>query len=181
MTTKATTPSLSEIRKSAEGLLSGGGPAAALEYLLTALSSVLSQNRNLEMLVSKLQREQFGRKSERIDPGQLSLLFDALCRANAAQEEPVPGMTPDAEVENQTDAALTEQIEGARKDELATQQKRRKKKRGRVKLRNVETVHHQETVPDSERCCARCGKTKRSLGEDVSRVLEYQPARFIDY
>ena len=91
MTTKATAPSLDEIRNAATGLLSSGGPAAALEYLLTALSSLLNKNRNLEMLVAKLQREGFGRSSERIDPGQLSLLFDTLCRESAAQGEPVPG------------------------------------------------------------------------------------------
>ena len=90
-------------------------------------------------------------------------------------------MTPNAEVENQTEAALTEEIEGARKDELATRKKRRKKKHDRVKLRDVETVHDHETVPDSERCCSRCGKPKRSLGEDLTRVLEHQPARFVEH
>lgn len=181
MTTKAAAPSINEIRNAAEGMLSSGGPAAALEYLLTALASLLNKNRNLEMLVAKLERAKFGRSSERIDADQLSLLFDTLCRESAAQGEPVPGMSPNAEVENQTDAALTEEIEGARKDELVARKKRRKKKSDRVKARNVETVHHHEKVADSERCCSRCGKQKGCLSEDVTRILEYQPARFIEH
>jgi transposase len=132
------------------------------------------------MLVAKLQREGFGRKSERIDPGQMALLFEALARQSAAEAEPVSGMTPDTSALSEADAALSAEIEGARNDELAPR-KKRKKKRERVKLRNVETIRHEEKVPDTERCCERCGKPKRSLGEEVTRVVEFVPARFIEH
>jgi transposase len=181
MATKTTSPSLDEIRKTAEGLLASGGTAAVLEYLLAALASLRDQNRNLEMLVAKLQREGFGRKSERIDPGQMTLLFEALAKQTAAQgDEGVAGMVPDAAAVSAADAALTAEIEGARKDEQAPR-KKRKKKRDRVKLRNAETIRHEVKVPEAERCCERCGKPKRSLGEEVTRVVEFVPARFVEH
>jgi transposase len=169
------------MRKTAESLLAKGGPTAAFEYLLAALVSLRDQNRNLEMLVAKLKREGFGRKLERIDPGQMALLFEALAKQSAAQAEPVSGMTPDSAALNETDDKLATEIEGARKDELAARTKRRKKKRERVKLRNVETVRHEVKVPEAERCCEQCGKPKRSLGEEVTRVVEFVPARFVEH
>lgn len=181
MATKTTGPSLDEVRKTAEGLLSSSGASAALEYLLAALVSLRDHNRNLEMLVAKLQRDGFGRKSERIDPGQMALLFEALAQQNAGEGAPVPEMVPDTAALNKADAALTAEIEGARSDELAPRKKRRKKKRDRVKLRNVETIRHEVKVPEAERCCERCGKPKRSLGEEVTRVIEFVPAHFVEH
>jgi transposase len=41
-------------------------------------------------------------------------------------------------------------------------------------------VHHIE-VPEAQRTCADCGRAKLKIGEDVTRVLEYVPAHFVEH
>ena len=70
---------LRQIRESAEALRAEGKVEEAFEFFLSALEAVLRKTRDLELLVAKQRREGAGKRSERIDPGQLQLLFEALC------------------------------------------------------------------------------------------------------
>ena len=88
MATKTQPVALEEVRESAAEMLARGEGTEALEYLLTALDSLLQKNRHLELLVAKLRREQVGKKSERIDPAQLSLLFEELSRQTTPKDAP---------------------------------------------------------------------------------------------
>jgi len=180
MKTKSPRPSLEEIRKSAEGLLTDENPAAALDYLMSALSSVLQQNQQLEQLLAKLERAQIGRRSERIDPRQLALLFEELCKQSAAQAAAAPAAVPDAAAANATDGEINREIEDARQDERETRKKQATKKGSRVKVRNVHQVHHQQEVAEADRHCAGCGKPKRKIGEELTRILDFEPARFVE-
>ncbi|MGH8895824.1 MAG: IS66 family transposase [Egibacteraceae bacterium] len=180
MKTKSPRPSLEEIRKAAEGLLTSENPNAALDYLMSALSSVLQHNQQLEQLLAKLERAQVGRRSEKIDPRQLALLFEELCRQSAAQQESSPAAVPDAAAASATDGEINREIEDARKDERAVRKKGSKKKGSRVKVRNVHQVHHHQEVPEADRHCAGCGKPKRRIGEELTRILDYEPARFVE-
>ena len=72
MVKKSKPIALGEVRDSAREMLASGEGDEALEYLLSALDSVLEKNRSLELLLAKLRRQQVGKKSERIDPRQLS-------------------------------------------------------------------------------------------------------------
>lgn len=181
MKKKSQKPNLEDIRKGAEDLLASEKPSAALDYLMSALASVLQQNQQLEQLLAKLERAQVGRRSERIDPRQLALLFDELCKQSAAQAAAEqPALVPDAAAASATEQVLNREIDDARQDERASRKKDTKKKGSRVKLRNVHQEHHQQEVPEADRHCAGCGKPKRKIGEELTRILDFQPARFIE-
>jgi hypothetical protein len=77
-----------------------------IDCFLAALEAVLASNRELELLVLKLRRERLGRHTERLDPRQIALLFDALM-AQGTTPEPVD---PDAEARE--DAALDQEMLG---------------------------------------------------------------------
>lgn len=157
-------------------MLSSGRTEEALEYLLSALSSVLDKHRELELLVEKLRRERVGKRSEKLDPKQLALLFEAL----ASQGHSDDATEVDPAGEGEANRELKQRIEEARKDELPAD-KGRKGKRGKVKLRDVQRVHHRREVPEAERRCESCGKDKSRIGEDLSRTLEYVPAHFVEH
>jgi len=178
MANKSKPLALEEIRDSAREMLASGEVDEALDYLLSALDSVLEKNRSLELLLAKLRRQQVGKKSERIDPRQLSLLFEELARQSDLETE----NSVDPEVETKADAELASQIEAARKDELAApESKKRKKNKREVKTRNVERIEHHRTVPEDQRLCESCGKAKRRMGTDTSKVLEYVPGHFVEH
>ena len=140
---------LQQVRVSAQALLSQGKADEAFELFLAALEAVLVKNRDLELLIAKLRRERLGQTSERIDPGQLALLFEAM------QEQP-PGPEPiDAESEAREDAALTEEIERA--DKAGAGQPARARKNGPGwAARGVERRVHRVRVSEDERACKGC-------------------------
>ena len=130
---------LGQIREGAQALLAEGRQEEACEYMLSALDAVLRKNRDLELLLAKLRRQGAGKSSERVDPAQLSLLFEELC---SQQQEP----EVDPEREAQEDAALTKELEAA---EAAEGGKKARKPRG-LKTRDVERQVHQVEVPAQE-------------------------------
>ena len=106
---------LRQIKESAQALLRKGKTEETWELLLSALNAVLSRNCDLELLVAKLRRERLNPRSERLDPAQLALLFEAL----AGQAVAEPEIDPHAEA--QADAQLDREIDDAEKSELETQ------------------------------------------------------------
>jgi transposase len=163
---------LRQIRESARALLDQGKSEEAWELFLSALEAVLAKNRELELLVAKLRR--VGTKSERLDPGQLSLLFQELL-AQAGTRAAV-----DPEAEARADAELDGQIKEAEESRPVDKRKKRKGAPG-WRTRGVERRVHQVQVPEAQRICADCGRAKKKIGEDVTRKLEYVPAHFIEH
>jgi transposase len=151
-------------------MMAEGRGDEAFDFLLSALAAVLKKSRELELLLAKLRR--VGRSSERVDPGQLALLFDELVR----QLGPEAG-TPDLEAEAREDAELEQQIEQARDERSGGPKTERSTWRTEGVKREVHTV----AVPPEQRRCERCGQEKHRIGEDVSHVLEYVPARFVEH
>ena len=164
---------LEQVRESAQALLAEGQVEEAFDFFVSALGAVLRQNRDLELLVAKLRRERVGKRSERVDPAQLSLLFEQLLELGGQEEV-------DPEAEAREDAELDQQIDDAEK----SQGKRRKKARqqnGTWRTRGVERQVHPIEVPEEERRCGKCGREKQRIGEDITRSLEYVPAHFIEH
>jgi transposase len=168
-------PALEQVRQTAQVLVEEGRGVEALDFVLSALAAVLSKSRELELQMAKLLRERVGRTSERVDPGQLALLFQELVE----QLGPEAG-TPDPEAEARQDRELEEEIE--REGSV----RRRRKQGGRNGRGSWRTdpsvqreVHHVE-VAQEERTCGRCGDQKVKIGEDVSRVLDYVPGHFVE-
>ena len=89
-------PALGQIRDSARSLATEGKTEEAVDLLVSALDAVLRKSRELELMVLKLQRERVGKRSERVDPGQLQLMFEQLMseQVDGAEE---PELDPEEE------------------------------------------------------------------------------------
>ena len=148
--TAAAEPSaLRQIRESAQALLADGKVDEAFEFFVSALDAVLRKTRDLELLVAKLRRQQVGKKSERIDPGQLQLLFEVLCGQANAADAATTAIDPEAEARE--DAELDREIKEA--EQGKGQEKGRRNRRGRVRTGKVERQVHHHEVPEAERKC----------------------------
>lgn len=172
----ATQPALTQVSEAARLMLAEGQSEQALEYVLSALAAVLSKTRELELLVARLRR--VGRSSERIDPGQLGLLFEEMLAQLGPEQE-----RPDPEAEARRDAELEAEIERARE---ARREREPVERPARPTWRTedtegVERVIHTVEVPPEAHICDRCGGEKTKIGEDTSRVLEYVPGHFVEH
>src|SRR5512133_48477 len=135
-------------------------PAEALRALILAQhEQLLSREREIEhlkLLLSKLHRMQFGRKSEKLarQIEQLELRLEEL-QANASEKE----LPPSASVPASWGATtVAKPKRRAWPDHLPRQTRRHDPK---------------PTV------CPQCQGELRKLGEDVSEMLEYVPASFV--
>jgi transposase len=135
-------------------------PADALRALILAQhEQLISREREIEhlqLLLAKLHRMQFGRKSEKLERQieQLELRLEELESKRSEQEPNAPEPAP-------VTAASTPSTKPTRRalpDHLPRQTRRYEPK---------------ETV------CPECQGELRKLGEDVSEMLEYVPASFV--
>lgn len=170
---RAAGPAFEQVREAAQAMLAEGRSEEAFEFLLAALAAVLTQSRELELLVAKLRR--VGRSSERIDPRQLALLFQELVAMGLAESE---GLDPKAQALK--DAQLEAEIEQARQERQGPSEGGRKRKRD-AWIGDVRREVHYVEVDAEERVCSHCGQSKHKIGEDVSRVLEYVPGHFVEH
>jgi transposase len=129
--------------------------ALDFESLKALVLAKQTEIENLNLLVLKLKRMHFGQRSEKLnaDIAQLELRLEDL-EASEAAAEPLPAQL----------AAVTV-IEKVGK------------KPARRPL-PAELPREVETIAPKQEACPDCGGKLRPLGEDVSEVLEYVPARF---
>ena len=112
------------------------------------LDSRLAEIEHLKLLVAKLKRAQFGRSSERIDR-QIEQFELRLEELQSTQAELEPATKP-----------------------------QRKEKLQPVRRPLPEHLPRERVVHEPSCECPECGAAMRKIGEDVSEVLEYVPARF---
>jgi transposase len=126
-----------------------------LESLKALVLAKQTEIENLSLLVLKLKRMHFGQRSEKMsaDIGQLELRLEDL-EANQAAAEPLSA--PLAIIGVNEKAA---------------------KKPARRPL-PAALPREIEMIAPKQQACPDCGGTLRPLGEDVSEILEYVPARF---
>ena len=128
--------------------------------LLTTHEQLVSREREIEhlrLLLVKLHRMQFGRKSEKIERQieQLELRLEEL-ESNRSEQQP---KSPDqASIPASETPAIAKPARRALPDHLP---------------RQTRTHEPKETV------CPQCRGALRKLGEDVSEMLEYVPASFV--
>jgi transposase len=133
---------------------------SALKALILAqhekLISRETEIENLKLLILKLRRMQFGRKSEKLDHQieQLELQLEDL---ESTQTESAP---PQTEAQPEADSARPP--------------RRKPVRRPLPEHLPRETQMH---APE-QTACPECGGTLRKLGEDVSEILEFVPAQF---
>jgi transposase len=128
------------------------------ELLLATHEQLLSRDHEIEhlmLLIAKLRRMQFGRKSEKIERQieQLELQLEDL-KANRAES------VDTAEKQAATATAIPPATKPSRRALPAHLPR--------------ETKIHEP----AEQACPECGGTLKKLGEDVSEILEYVPASF---
>ena len=135
-------------------------PADELRALILAQhEQLISRDREIEhlkLLLAKLHRMQFGRKSEKLERQieQLELRLEELESKRSEQEPNAPAPAP----VTASATPITKPTRRALPDHLARQTRRHEPK---------------ETV------CPECQGELRKLGEDVSEMLEYVPASFV--
>jgi transposase len=135
-------------------------PADTLRALILAQhEQLISREREIEhlqLLLAKLQRMQFGRKSEKLERQieQLELRLEELESKRSEQEPNAPAPAP----VTASATPVTKPTRRALPDHLPRQTRRHEPK---------------ETV------CPECQGELRKLGEDVSEMLEYVPASFV--
>jgi len=108
---------------------------------------------HLKLLIAKLQRSQFGRKSERVER-QLEQLEQRLEDLETSRAERLSAEKPEAR------ASVTAPRRPVRKPLPA------------------HLPRETKTYAPPHEACPACGGALRPLGEDVSEVLEYVPASF---
>ena len=129
------------------------------QELITKDEQLLSREREIEhlkLLLAKLHRMQFGRKSEKIQRQieQLELRLEELESNRSEKESPAPGATA-----------------GRSRFDGRANQARAPRLAGPSAAANP-YARPKETV------CPQCQGELRKLGEDVSEMLEYVPASF---
>jgi transposase len=135
-------------------------PADALRALILAQhEQLISREREIEhlqLLLAKLHRMQFGRKSEKLERQieQLELRLEELESKRSEQEPNAPAPAPDTA----SSTPVTKPTRRALPRHLPRQTRRYEPK---------------------ETECPECQGELRKLGEDVSEVLEYVPASFV--
>src|ERR1043165_9742479 len=122
--------------------------------LAAECDQLASQNDRLRHLIRQLQRLQFGRRWEKLDPDQLSLALEdveqAIAETEAEQEKADPALKrARAQTRRAARASLPEH------------------------LPRVEIVIEPETT-----ACACCGGAMRVIGEDRSSRLDVIPAQY---
>jgi transposase len=114
----------------------------------------LSQNDRLRHLLQQLQRMQFGRRSEKLDPDQLALAFEDIEQAIAATEA----------ADDKKDSV------GAR-----ARAEKRRASRGALPV-DLPRVH--VTIAPEDTDCPCCRAPMHVIGEDSSQRLDVIPAQF---
>jgi len=133
----------------------------ALKTLLVAtherLLSRESEIEHLKLLIAKLRRMQFGRRSEKVQRQieQLELRLEDLEARKAQRTSQTQSQLPATAAAN-----------------LLIASKPSRRPLAEHLPRETQTYEPQERV------CPDCGSALRRLGEDVSEMLEYVPARF---
>jgi len=122
--------------------------------LKAMISAQQAEIERLNLIIAKLQRMQFGRRSEQLDEtiGQLELSLEELEAVRA-------------------EGAALAATEGPERPETPVKRPTRKPLPDHLPR---ETVEHLPT----HCCCPDCGGALKKLGEDVSETLEYRPEHF---
>ena len=115
-----------------------------------------SEIEHLKLLIAKLRRMQFGRKSEKLER-QIEQLELKLEELESAKASPRSEFVPAFSAQPSSRTATAKPVRQPLPEHLPREVK---------------------TYAPEEDSCAECGGRLRRLGEDVSEVLEYVPARF---
>ena len=151
--------SRTELRTHVQDLIEAGQSEDVVDLVV----KLLDENTRLELLNAKLQKHRFGKKSEKLDPQQLALLFEEIARSSGENQ------ALDRTAELVVDEAQP------REENASAPRKRGHRKPLPADLpRKVLEI----PVPEPQRQCSRCGEPLERIGTESSEVLEFIPAHF---
>ena len=128
-------------------------PPATLEQAIAKIDALTRDNQILLEELRAWRMGFFGKRSERLEPGQLSLIEQGAQEVPIIEEPSIPA---------------------------AQQQQQRKKGHGR-RLFSDDLPREviELDVPEAERACPDCGEPMRAFGEEVTERGHFVPARII--
>lgn len=162
VSTQQTEQNMTAIRDLLRSLIADGRGEEAIDVAMAMLSQLQEHNSDLALRLAQLRRAHSGRRSEKVDAAQLSMML-ALC-AEGDEDESVDTEPDDDEA-----------IDGAADEAVETPRRRPRRRRPPAEL--PRDVIHYELDAD-ERQCETCRKQMTEIGEDVSETLELVPAQF---
>lgn len=162
-------PQLEQVRSLLRSLLEEGRSDEAIDLALSLLQQLQTNNTDLALQLAKLRGERSGKRSERINPAQLSLMLQL---APFAEGEEAGDRTA---TEAEDDALVRDQE--ALEAEAAAPAGRRPRRRRPSRTLPREVFRHE--LPEEERRCAGCGEIMGAMGADVSEIVELVPAHFV--
>ena len=134
---------------------------AQIEALTQKLESAQRQLTTLQHQMEQLLKRLYGRKSEKINPGQL--MFDDMVLQSLEQN-----------------AAVKAQFEDASATETVKKPRKASRHHGRVPIpEHLERVEILLDVPEDEKIDADTGAPLKVISVEVSEKLEYRPGRLI--
>jgi transposase len=142
-----------QLRDVLESLAKKQDRSALLDVVFGVLSKAetIIQEQSLE--IEQLRKQLFGRRSEKIDPAQLSLFAQVL----------------------ETIVAKDEQKKEDNDQQDTQSPKKRKRKKRRRPLEP--TQRHKITVAEADRACPVCGELRCTIGHVRCLVIEYTPPK----
>ena len=160
---------LAQVRDLLRSLIAEGRSDEAIDMALAMLGQLEAHNRELLLRLELLRKEQSGRRSERMDPAQLSLMLELL------------GPSPEEEEKDRAETASDDEALTSERKALEAEESEpargvaRRRRPSRALPRKV--ILHQ--LSEEERRCDGCGKTMVAIGADVSELVELVPAHFL--
>jgi len=166
---------VAQVRDAVHRLVAAGRSDEALAFVLEAFAALQQTTQQLERLLAQLRRS--GRRSERVDAGQLALLLEQLATL------PTPDTPPDGPGEARADATLDQEIATATAASAALAPSADRGPGARLpwRTRGGPREHHDCRVRASDRACPTCGRVMRRIGADQTQRLEYIPGHFVTH
>jgi transposase len=127
-----------------------------IRQLLETVDKLERKNAWLQAEVEKQFRKMFRKHSEKLDPDQLELVFEAMRDLGIPQT----------------------QIEKLEQTVLRPQERRKGAPARRPLPKDLPRERVEYPLPEQDRCCSACGKELVKIREEVTEQLEYQPASF---
>src|SRR4029453_11315355 len=128
---------------------------AERDIVLAERDAAQAEIERLRLLIRQLQRGQFGRRSEKLDPDQLQLGLEDLEQAAAAVE------------------AAQEAVAAGRDTPRPARPRRRNLGAFPMHLPRIEVL-----VDVEDKACPCCGGVLHVIGEDTSEMLDFVPAQY---
>jgi transposase len=127
-----------------------------ISQLLGAMERLERKNAWLQAEVEALFRKLFRKRSEKLDPRQLELVFEAMRDLGISAQ----------------------QLEQLEQEVVAPERRRRGAVPRRPLAKDLPRERVEHALPESQRCCKACGEALTKIREEVTEQLDYTPASF---